>query len=114
MSEGDLPEEERAKPLFHETASRGSVGGGIALVLLLHLVQIPFAMRDPFSLVYLCVTQAVYVSPAFIVARRKGREETAKGIVIAASITALLNIACSGYVFYFARFAGVFCGRFGS
>jgi len=46
------------------------------------------------------VSQLAYVIPALIIARRKGHDETVKGIIIAASVTALLNIACTGYVFY--------------
>jgi hypothetical protein len=116
MSEDELPEKEQSgeRPLLQETVSRGSVGKGVGLVLLLHLLQFPVAAcAGLISLPLICVTQAIYVIPAFIIARRKGHEETAKGIIIAASITALLNIACSGYVFYFARFAGCFCVRFG-
>ncbi|MEK6286455.1 MAG: hypothetical protein AABO57_11990 [Acidobacteriota bacterium] len=107
MSEEDLPEKESAKPLIHEPASRGSVGKGIGLVLLLHLLQIPAAaMMGTIILPVICVTQFVYVLPAYIIARRKGHEDTAKGMTIAASITALLNFACAGVVFYSFDWAG--------
>lgn len=80
---------------------KGSVGWGIGQILLWHLVQIPVgAVTFFFGLILISVSQLVYVIPAIIIARRKGEEKTVKGIIIAASLTALLNIACTGYFFY--------------
>ena len=103
--------EEAAKPAENDADARGSIGAGIGLVLLLHLLQIPAAaIVGLISLPVICVTQLIYVIPALIFSLRKGHQETAKGIVIAASITALLNVACNGFV---ARLAGFFYGLFG-
>ena len=85
----------------HDSESKGSVAWGVGQVLLWHLAQIPVAaMTVFFSLAVICVSQLIYVIPALIIAHRKGHEDTVKGIIIAASVTALLNIACTGYVFY--------------
>ena len=84
-----------------EAGSKGSIARGVGEVLLFHLLQIPLAFMTVYlSLAVICVSQLAYVIPAIIVARRKGQEDTVKGIIIAASVTALLNIACTGYVFY--------------
>lgn len=111
MSEEELRDEtstNEAPTLGAE--SKGSVAWGVGQVLLFHLLQIPLAALTFYlSLAVICVTQLAYVIPAIIIARRKGHDETVKGIIIAASITVLLNIACTGYVFYFANFAGFFC-----
>ncbi|HXI89711.1 MAG TPA: hypothetical protein VNO24_06810 [Blastocatellia bacterium] len=88
------------KPIL-DAESKGSIVRGVGEVLLFHLLQIPLAFMTSFlSLAVICVSQLAYVIPAIIVARRKGHEETVKGIIIAASVSALLNIACTGYVFY--------------
>jgi hypothetical protein len=42
------------------------------------------------------VAQLVYLVPAILMARRRGRPGIAKGIIIAASLTALLNATCWG------------------
>jgi hypothetical protein len=84
-----------------EAEYRGSVAWGVGQVLLFHLLQIPVAfMTMFFSLALICVSQLIYVIPAIVVAKRKGHEDTVKGIIIAASVTTLLNVACTGYVFY--------------
>jgi hypothetical protein len=81
--------------------SKGSIAWGVGQILLWHLAQIPLAFMTMFlSLAVICVSQLAYVIPAIIIARRKGHDNTVKGIIIAASLTALLNIACSGYIFY--------------
>jgi hypothetical protein len=86
---------------FVEAESKGSIGRGVGLVLLFHLLQVPVAaMTYGLSLAVMSVTQLIYVIPAIIVAHRRGASVTAKGIIIAASVTALLSVACTGYVFY--------------
>ena len=88
------------KPML-EAESKGSVAWGVGQVLLLHVLQLPVAaMTIGLSLAVMSVSQLIYVIPALIIARRKGHEDTVKGIIIAASVTVLLNIACTGYVFY--------------
>ena len=42
------------------------------------------------------ITQLVYQVPAILMARRRGRPGIARGIIIAASLTALLNASCWG------------------
>jgi hypothetical protein len=80
---------------------KGSIAWGVGQILLWHLTQIPIAAMTMFlSLAVICVSQLAYVIPAIIIARRKGHDNTVKGIIIAASLTALLNIACTGYLFY--------------
>lgn len=40
--------------------------------------------------------QLIYVLPLYFLFKQKGKTDTAKGIVIAASITAFLNASCWG------------------
>ena len=106
MSEQELTDKsESSETLSPEVKPKGSIAWGIGQILLFHLVQIPLAAMTTFlSLAVICVSQLAYVIPAIIAARRKGHDDTVKGIIIAASLTTLLNIACTGYLFYFARF----------
>src|SRR5438552_5115696 len=65
---------------------------GLGLLLLLHLIQIPLAMVTlGISLIVLGLSQLVYVIPAIIIYRRKGRPGIVKGLIIGAAITLLLN-----------------------
>jgi len=101
MSEEELNKSGDAGQMMVEPESKGSVGWGVGQVLLFHLLQIPLALMTGYlSLAVICVSQFAYVTPAIVVARRKGHENTVKGIIIAASVTALLNVACSGYLLY--------------
>jgi hypothetical protein len=45
------------------------------------------------------ITQLIYVVPAVIYFRRNGKPLIAKGVIIGASITFLLNAACFGVLF---------------
>jgi len=101
MSEEELNgSSANASPLV-DAKSKGSVAWGVGQIFLFHLLQIPLAAMTMFlSLAVISVSQLAYVIPAIVVARRKGHEDTVKGIIIAASVSALLNIACTGYVFY--------------
>jgi len=101
MSEEEVNESSANKSPLVDAESKGSIARGVGQVLLFHLLQIPLAAMTMFlSLAVISVSQLAYVIPAIVVARRKGHEETVKGIIIAASVSALLNIACTGYVFY--------------
>ena len=101
MSDDELDKNRVDDESIVENGYKGSVGWGVGQILLFHLVQIPLAAMTMFlSLAVISVSQLAYVIPAIVVARRKGHEETVKGIIIAASVSALLNIACTGYVFY--------------
>jgi len=101
MSEEEVNESSANESPRVDAGSKGSIARGVGQVLLFHLLQIPLAAMTMFlSLAVISVSQLAYVIPAIVVARRKGHEETVKGIIIAASVSALLNIACTGYVFY--------------
>lgn len=76
---------------------RGSIWKGLGLLALLHLIQIPlYPLILP--LVLIGVSQLVYVVPAVLILRRKGRFDTVKGLWIGAGITLLLNATCFGLV----------------
>jgi len=101
MSDDELDKNRVDDESIVENEYKGSVGWGVGQILLFHLVQIPLAAMTMFlSLAVICVSQLAYVIPAIVIARRKGHEDTLKGIIIAASVSALLNIACTGYIFY--------------
>jgi hypothetical protein len=74
---------------------RGSLWKGVGLLALLHLIQIPL-IPLLFSWMFISLSQLVYVVPAAIILRRKGRPDTARGVWIGAGITALLNAICFG------------------
>jgi hypothetical protein len=44
------------------------------------------------------LTQLVYMVPAIVIALRRGRTSLAKGLIIGAAVTFLLNAACWGAV----------------
>lgn len=68
---------------------------GLGLLLLLHLIQIPLAaMTMAVSFIAIGLTQLVYVIPFVIHFRKKGRPGIAKGLIIGAAITFLLNGSC--------------------
>jgi len=46
------------------------------------------------------ITQLIYAIPMAVIFRKKGRPAVAKGVVIGAAITFLLNAACFGAVFF--------------
>lgn len=101
MSEEELNNTGDADTLMVEPESKGSVGWGVGQILLFHLLQIPLAFVTLYlSLAVICVSQLAYVIPAIVTARRKGHDDTVKGIIITASLTALLNVACTGYLLY--------------
>ena len=73
---------------------------GIGLALLLHLIQVPLALLTTFiSLIFVGLSQLVYIIPAIVVYRRDGRSDVVKGLIIVAAITFLLNAACTGLFF---------------
>jgi hypothetical protein len=93
-----------------------TLGGGVALTLILHLVVIAllyvlgaigaslFPQSFDFftpalaALFLVGVTQVVYIGPLFVAARRRGYTRLAQGLAIGAGITVLLNAACWGSV----------------
>jgi hypothetical protein len=73
---------------------------GIGLALLLHLIQIPFAFVTMFiSLIFVGVSQVVYLIPAILHYRSAARPGVVKGLIIAAAITFLLNATCTALIF---------------
>ena len=89
---------------------QGSVIPGMLLCWLLNLVQIGIAIlllaaADRYiASVYVLLAglgllQIAYVVPLYRLLRRKGKPRAATGLVIAASITALLNVACDWAAF---------------
>ena len=89
---------------------QGSVVLGILLCWLLNLVQIGIAMlllaageRDIPSVYVLLaglgLVQIAYVVPIYRLLRRKGKPRAATGLIIAASISALLTAACDWAAF---------------
>ena len=93
---------------------QGSIVLGMLLCWLLNLVQIGIAIlllaaADRYiASVYVLLAglgllQIAYVVPLYRLLRRKGKPRAATGLIIAASITALLNVACDWAAF----------GRFG-
>ena len=94
-----------------EEQSKGSIAAGLGLAFLFHVsavvVMFIIATVTPdeqgmellaFSLMYLGLFQLLYMIPAILISRGRGSTETAKGLIIGASITFLLNAACSGLV----------------
>jgi ABC-type Fe3+-siderophore transport system permease subunit len=51
-------------------------------------------------LMYIGISQLVYMIPAFVIMQRKGSTETAKGLIIGAAITFLLNATCNGVLYF--------------
>jgi hypothetical protein len=74
---------------------------GIGLLLLLHILQIPFALMTYFlSLMFIGLTQLIYVIPAILIYGRKGYLNVVKVLIIGAAITFLLNGTCVAVIFY--------------
>lgn len=97
-----------------ETQSKGHVLAGLGLTVLLHLfLQVPAffivgsLINSEEGLMWLFyvvefvgLSQLVYMIPAILIFRRKGRTETVKGLIIGGSLTFLLNAACDGLMFF--------------
>ena len=86
--------------MMEERSRHGEIWRGIGLALMLHLIQIPFAFATSFiSLIFVGVSQLVYIIPAIIFYWRDGRRGVVRGLVIAAAITFLLNATCTVLIF---------------
>lgn len=93
--------------------SRGSIWGGLALTLGLHLfAQVPavflISMIVPgeeglglaiYLPMFIGLSQLVYMIPAILIFRRRGDTGTAKGLIIGAALTFILNSTCNGLLF---------------
>ena len=74
---------------------------GVGLTVLLHLIQLPIAMVTfGVALMLIGVSQLLYIIPAIIIAKRRGRPGIARGLMIGASVTFLLNTACFGFALF--------------
>jgi hypothetical protein len=104
-SQPEKPNDELPKSEYFVAADklaegRQDVWRGIGLALLLHLIQVPLALLTTFiSLIFVGLSQLVYIIPAIVVYRREGRSGMVKGLIIVAAITFLLNAACTGLFF---------------
>lgn len=73
---------------------------GLGLTLLLHSLQVPLAIATGFvSVIFIGVTQLLYLLPALVVALLVGRRGVAKGFAIGAATTLLFNLLSLGVVF---------------
>jgi len=94
--------------------SKGSIWGGLALTLGLHLfVQVPAFFLLIFTIIpgeeglglaiypsmFIGLSQVVYMIPAILIFRRRGDTGTAKGLMIGAALTFILNSTCNGLLF---------------
>ena len=93
--------------------SRGSIGAGLGLTLVFHIVALvaiflilPMIVTGELGLelsikllMYMGLFQLVYMIPAILISRRRGETETAKGLIIGASVTFLLSATCDGLFF---------------
>jgi hypothetical protein len=48
---------------------------------------------------FIGVSQLVYMIPAILIFRRRGDTRTAKGLIIGAALTFILNSTCNGLLF---------------
>jgi formate-dependent nitrite reductase membrane component NrfD len=83
---------------LQQPKSEGSVWGGFGLAAAINVgativgivtVVVPFVIG---------VVQAAWIIPMVLSFRKSGKRETAKGVIIAAAITFLLNAGCWGLV----------------
>lgn len=88
---------------------RGSVGGGFGLGVFLNVVQgglswLLLSLLDgglnalAISLGAWGLIQLIYMIPIYIYLRRTSRPDTAKGLLIAASLVLLINVGCWGCI----------------
>lgn len=84
-----------ADELSSEVRHRSDVALGIGLAFILHALQLPLAFVTlMMALVFIGVSQLLYLIPAILIAKRKQRPGIVKGLIIGASVTFLLNAAC--------------------
>jgi hypothetical protein len=91
--------------------NQGNIFAGLGICWGLNLVQVGMAMlalvAGNYGLAILAVIlagfgviQLAYIVPLYFLLKRRGKVLTARGLVIAASITVLLNSACDWTVFH--------------
>jgi hypothetical protein len=87
-----MPDDPGAPALM--PVNSGSVGKGLLIGFLMQLVLVPVI---PVALV-IAVVQLAYIFPLVLYFKRRSEIATVKGLWIAASIVALLNVGCWGLV----------------
>jgi hypothetical protein len=76
---------------------QGNFGLGIFIGFALNVVVAVLGFVYPFLLfMFIGVAQLVYIMPLYFYLRKTARKDTARGLLIAAAITALLNATCWG------------------
>lgn len=70
-----------------------NMGEVVIGLLMLNVLVLPFVLIGGIGII-----QLVYVLPFYFSFKKQGKTNTAKGLVIAASITALLNATCWGFI----------------
>ncbi len=95
-----------------------SIFYGVRIALLLHLAALGFCLIVYmlsrvsqgfgsillFPLIFAGVSQLVYLIPAAVMQKRRGRPQAMKGIILVAAITLLLNVTCGVLVLGNLRF----------
>jgi hypothetical protein len=86
---------------------------GLFLGFLLHFIQLPmmiiagaFFGFAPITLLFIGVSQLVYMIPAMVINYRRGQLNVMKGLIIISAITFMLNAACFGLLFLLFRVGG--------
>ena len=91
---------------MHEQPSQpggrqGDIWRGIGLGLLLQVIQIPLGVvTSLISLIFIGVSQLLYIIPVIVIYGRKGRPGIVKGLAITAALIFMLNATCT--VIFFA------------
>ena len=73
---------------------------GVLIAFGLHLSLLIFLQIGLVLLLGVGLVQVVYIIPAFIIARNRGETGIAKGLLIGAGITFLLNATCFGVMIF--------------
>jgi hypothetical protein len=80
-----------------------AVGVGMGVAFTVMGVGLGIILASAFSrlvmLVGIGIVQLLWMLPAWLIYRRRGQTETAKGILITAGVVFLLNASCWGLVF---------------
>lgn len=92
----EVLDDEAAENAAVDARARGSIGAGIGLLFLLHLLQFVFVFDAPEALFFMGITQFAYALPAAIVLAIQGRTRTMAGVLIGTGITILLNVLAFG------------------
>ena len=96
------PEARPEERVEAQRSQHAEIWRGIGLASLLHLIQIPLIFVTYFfSLMFIGISQLLYIVPAIVIYQRKGRPGVVIGLIIAAAITFLLNGTCTVIFFIY-------------